>query len=133
MTDESRAVENSRTQLENEKNALALASKRTDMASERTDLALIRTGFTAASFGAGLTQIIGRGVWPTLAVDLLTILFILAGAMSIQIGLTRLLKLLKHAPGLGDIDRQRRRLLVLGISLLQAALFAIIVMVAIHM
>jgi hypothetical protein len=34
------------------------------LVAERTDLALIRTGFTASSFGVGLTQIIGRGVWP---------------------------------------------------------------------
>lgn len=133
MTDRSGPVDHSGAPVEDEKADLDMAAMRTVMASERTDLALIRTGFTAASFGAGLTQIIGRGVWPALAVDLLTILFILAGAMSIQIGLVRLLKLLKQSPGLGDIDRQRRRLLVSGVFLLQAALFAIIVMVVIHM
>lgn len=103
------------------------------MAAERTDFALIRTGFTASSFGAGLTQIIGRGVWPSQAVDLLTILFILAGAMSVQIGLIRLLRRLRAMEDTLESGRTVRRMLVVGVSLLQLALFAIVVMVIIHM
>lgn len=113
--------------------ALELARQRTDMAAERTDFALIRTGFTASSFGAGLTQILGRGVWPSQAVDLLTILFILAGAMSVQIGLIRLLKRLRTEKGSLETGQAVRRMLVVGVSLLQVALFAIVVMVIIHM
>lgn len=113
--------------------AIHLARQRTDMAAERTDFALIRTGFTASSFGAGLTQIIGRGVWPSQAVDLLTILFILAGAMSVQIGLIRLLRRLRAMEDSLEAGQTVRRMLVVGVSLLQLALFAIVVMVIIHM
>jgi uncharacterized membrane protein YidH (DUF202 family) len=118
---------------EPEKLAIELAQKRTDMAAERTDMALIRTGFTGSSFGAGLTQIIGRGVWPSQAVDLVTILFILAGALSVQIGLVRLLKRIRAAKGTPELGRHVGRLLVLGVSLLQVALLAIMVMVIVHM
>ncbi len=113
--------------------ALELARKRTHMASERTDLALIRTGFTTASFGAGLTQLIGRGVWPGFAVDLMIILFIVAGFVSVQIGLSRLRLILKSPEGIEDFDLRLRRLLVFGVYLLQVALVAMILMVVIHM
>jgi uncharacterized membrane protein YidH (DUF202 family) len=116
-----------------EESSLKLAWRRTDLAAERTDFALIRTGFTAASFGAGLTQIIGRGVWPPLMVDLLTILFIVAGATSVQIGLMRLRKRLKATKHLRDIDDNIKNFLVLGVWMLQGALFALVVMVVIHM
>jgi len=113
--------------------SLELARIRTDLAAERTDFSLIRTGFTAASFGAGLTQIIGRGVWPPLAVNLLTLMFIVAGATSVQIGLMRLRKRLKEARELRDIDDNVKHFLVLGVWMLQAALLAVVVMVVIHM
>ena len=121
------------TGTEAEKIAIELAGRRTDMAAERTDMALIRTGFTGSSFGAGLTQVIGRGVWPSLAVDLVTILFILAGALSVQIGLIRLLRRLRVSEDTPELGRNVRHLLVLGVLLLQAALIAIMVMVIVHM
>jgi len=110
-----------------------LARIRTELAAERTDLSLIRTGFTASSFGAGLTQIIGRGVWPSLAVDLLTIVFILTGAVSVQIGLYRLQNRLKPVPGRQDVNRKSRQMLIIGVSMVQLAMLAIVVMVVIHM
>ena len=54
-----------------------LALQRTRMAGVRTDFALMRTGFTVASFGAGITELIGRNTWPDWAADLLTVLFVL--------------------------------------------------------
>ncbi|MFC1720276.1 DUF202 domain-containing protein [Pseudomonadota bacterium] len=113
--------------------SLELSRKRTELAADRTDLSLIRTGFTASSFGAGLTQVVGRGVWSSFAVDLLTIVFILSGAVSVQIGLVRLRKRLRHATGREDIDRTVTRLLLIGMSLLQLAMLAIVIMIAVHM
>jgi len=110
-----------------------LAKRRTELAEDRTDLSLIRSGFTASSFGAGLTQIIGRGVWPSHIVDLLTISFILAGAISVQVGLVRLLNRLKASSDLKHANRTHKWLLVIGISLVQLAMLAIVVMVAVHM
>lgn len=133
MSTETVSAEETSTPSEERKIALDLARKRTDLAAERTDFALIRTGFTASSFGAGLTQIIGRGVWPALAVNLLTIMFIIAGAVSVQIGLLRLRKRLQISQEVHDIDQNVRHFLVLGVSLLQLALIAIVVMVIIHM
>jgi uncharacterized membrane protein YidH (DUF202 family) len=126
-------VTDNHSPIESEESSLELARMRTDLAAERTDFSLIRTGFTAASFGAGLTQIIGRGVWPPLAVNLLTLLFIVAGATSVQIGLMRLRKRLKEARELRDIDDNVKHFLVLGVWMLQAALLAVVVMVVIHM
>jgi hypothetical protein len=60
------------------------ALKSLQMAAERTDLALIRTGFTTATFGAGMTHLIGRGIWPDRMVDILTIIFVIAGALGVQ-------------------------------------------------
>jgi len=37
-----------------------LALERTRLASVRTEFALMRTGFSIASFGAGITELIGR-------------------------------------------------------------------------
>jgi uncharacterized membrane protein YidH (DUF202 family) len=110
-----------------------LARIRTELAAERTDLSLIRTGFTASSFGAGLTQIIGRGVWPSHAVDLLTIVFILTGAVSVQIGLYRLQNRLKPSPGRRDVNHKSRQMLIIGVSMVQLAMLAIVVMVISHM
>ena len=109
-----------------------LAVIRTELAAERTDFSLIRTGFTAASFGAGLTQIIGRGVWPTVAVDILTIVFVLAGALSAQIGLMRLQKRLPTPKQGVSAARFMQRILIFGLFVLQIALMAIVVMVLVH-
>lgn len=103
------------------------------MASERTDFSLIRTGFTAASFGAGLTQIIGRGVWPAVAVDVLTIVFVMAGALSAQIGLIRLQRRLPGFKKGSAAEHFMQRLLIFGLFPLQVALLAIIIMVLVHM
>ncbi len=110
-----------------------LAIVRTTLASERTDFSLIRTGFTAASFGAGLTQIIGRGVWPAMAVDILTIVFVLAGALSAQIGLIRLQRRLPSLKNEFSAERFMQRILIFGLFILQVALCAIIIMVLVHM
>ena len=113
--------------------ALQLAEERTHLAAERTDFALIRTGFSTASFGAGLTQIIGRGIWPQLAVDLLTLVFILAGVFSIQIGLVRLQRRFKISEPRDRHEKVTRSLLIPGLFLLQFALVMIIVMVLMHL
>ena len=49
-----------------------LALQRTQMASVRTDFALMRTGFSIASFGAGVTELLGRNTWADWTTDLLT-------------------------------------------------------------
>ena len=72
-------------------------------------------------------------MWPSLAVDLLTIVFILAGAVSVQIGLIRLLKRHRATVNKREASHSVRRLLVVGVSLLQFALMAIVLMVIIHM
>jgi hypothetical protein len=59
------------------------------MASVRTDFALMRTGFTIASFGAGVTELIGRSTWPDWTTDLLTSSFVLVGMIFVQSGLSR--------------------------------------------
>lgn len=64
-----------------------LALQRTRMASVRTDFALMRTGFTIASFGAGVTELIGRNTWPDWHTDLLTSAFVLVGMAFVQSGL----------------------------------------------
>ena len=102
------------------------------MAAERTDLALIRTGFTAATFGAGMTHVIGRGIWPDRVVDILTIISVIAGALSVQAGLLRLQRRMKNPRGPEDPDRLTRRLLMIGPYVLQAALAAIIIMTLVH-
>jgi len=112
---------------------LQLAEERTHLAAERTDFALIRTGFSTASFGAGLTQIIGRGIWPQIAVDLLTLVFILAGVFSIQIGLVRLQRRFKLSEPRDAHEKLTRALLVPGLFLLQFALIMIVIMVLMHM
>jgi hypothetical protein len=48
----------------------------------------MRTGFTVASFGAGITELIGRNTWPDWAADLMTVLFVLVGMSFVQAGLT---------------------------------------------
>ena len=58
----------------------ATSSTSLRLAAERTELALIRTGFSASAFGAGMTHMLGRGVWPNSAVDILTIIFVIAGS-----------------------------------------------------
>ena len=52
------------TETENTKklNSPDLALERTRLASVRTEFALMRTGFSVASFGAGITQLIGRNI-----------------------------------------------------------------------
>jgi len=67
----------------------SLALQRTRMASVRTSFALMRTGFTIASFGAGVTELIGRNIWPDWTADLLTLMFVLVGMLTIHSGLVR--------------------------------------------
>jgi uncharacterized membrane protein YidH (DUF202 family) len=108
------------------------ALKSLQMAAERTDLALIRAGFTTATFGAGMTHLIGRGIWPDRMVDILTIIFVIAGALGVQAGLLRLQKRIKNPHGPEDHDRLSKRLLMIGSYVLQAALVAIIIMTLVH-
>ena len=110
----------------------ATSSPSLRMAAERTELALIRTGFSAAAFGAGITQVLGRGVWPNSAVDILTIIFIIAGIVSVQVGLNRLQRRMKNTTASHVSERLEHLLLITGVYLIQAALVAIILMTLLH-
>ena len=59
------------------------------LAHARTDLALIRTGLTIATFGAGVTELIGSEKWPGFLVNLVTVGFVIVGMMLIQAGVLR--------------------------------------------
>ena len=110
----------------------ATSSTSLRLAAERTELALIRTGFSAAAFGAGMTHMLGRGVWPNSAVDILTIIFVIAGIVSVQVGLNRLQRRMKNTTGSHVSERPGHPLLVTGVYLIQAALVAIILMTLLH-
>ena len=102
------------------------------LAEERTALALVRTGFSAAAFGAGMTQLVGRGTWPDGGVDMLTIVFVLAGAVSVQVGLNRLQRQMKKTASAQISERPGQLMLIVGVYLLQAALAMIIFMTLLH-
>jgi uncharacterized membrane protein YidH (DUF202 family) len=66
-----------------------LALERTRLASVRTEFSLMRTGFSIASFGGGITELIGRGKWPDWSTDMLISIFILVGITFVQVGISR--------------------------------------------
>jgi len=102
------------------------------LAEDRTNLALVRTGFSTAAFGAGITHVIGRGVWPDSMVRALTIIFVLVGVMIVQAGLNRLQRRLKKPAGPHVSERPGNLLLITGVYLMQAALAAIILLTLLH-
>ena len=109
-----------------------LALQRTVMASVRTDFALMRTGFTIASFGAGVTELVGRNTWPDWNTDLLTSAFVLVGMAFVQAGLNRSRSDSK-APGVdADSDPLPNWAMKIVPWLLQLALLALLTMILIN-
>ena len=78
-----------------------LALERTRLASVRTEFALMRTGFSIASFGGGITELIGRGNWPDWSTDMLISVFLLVGMIFVQIGIIRF----RHSARLLAMDK----------------------------
>jgi len=106
--------------------------ERTRLASIRTEFAIMRTGFTIASFGVGITHLIGRNVWPDWMADLLSAVFILIGMILVTHGWIhsrRRVERLEVADG-GDFYTS----LTLHVVpwLLQLALVALLVLVLVH-
>ena len=104
----------------------------TRMASIRTDLAVIRTGFTIASFGAGLTEFIGRNNWPDWTTDLLTAAFILVGMSMVQSGLNRTRKTTKALRIEDDSDPFTKLTLNVAPWVMQLALLVLLFMILFH-
>ena len=104
----------------------------TRLAIVRTEFALMRTGFTIASFGAGVTELIGRNTWPDWTTDLLTSAFVLVGMAFVQSGLisargsSKALGIAVHA------DPYTKRAVKIVPWLLQIALFALLLLILIH-
>jgi len=82
-----------------------LARERTRLAHVRTDFALSRTGVTIATFGSGVTELVGRNEWPGWMTDLLMVGFILAGMTMIQVSIIRSGK---HIESMGITAEQSR-------------------------
>ena len=104
----------------------------TRMASIRTDFAVIRTGFTIASFGAGITEFIGRNNWPDWTTNLLTAAFILVGMAMVQSGLIRSRT---HSKALRiEVNSDPFTKLTVNAApwLLQLALLALLLMILFH-
>ena len=109
-----------------------LALQRTMMASVRTDFALMRTGFTIASFGAGVTELVGRNSWPDWNTDLLASAFILIGMAFVQAGLNRS-RSDSRAPGVdAHADPFTNWAMKFVPWLLQIALLALLTMILIN-
>lgn len=106
-----------------------LALERTRLACVRTEVALMRTGFSIASFGAGITELIGRSKWPDWSTDLLISVFVMVGMTFVQIGIHRF----RHSTTAlaMDIGINGNSLVILRIApwMLQAALLAVLVFV----
>jgi uncharacterized membrane protein YidH (DUF202 family) len=104
----------------------------TRLASVRTDFALMRTGFTIASFGAGVTELIGRNTWPDWTTDLLTSAFVLVGMAFVQSGLissrssSKALGIEVHA------DPFTKRAVKIAPWLLQITLLVLLLMILFH-
>ena len=109
-----------------------LSLERTRLARVRTDFALMRTGFTIASFGAGVTELIGRNTWPEWTTNLLTSAFVLAGMAIVQFGLissrssSTALGIEVHA---GSYTKWTMKILP---RVLQIALLMLLLMILIH-
>ena len=105
-----------------------LGLERTRMALMRTDYTLMRTGFTIASFGVGVTHLIGRQIWPDIAVDLLTVLFLVTGMILVQCGITGSRKSYKELNFEGDVDGLTRFMINISPWMLQGGLLALLVL-----
>ena len=109
-----------------------LALERTRLASVRTEFALMRTGFSIASFGAGITELIGRSKWPDWSTDLFISVFLLVGMTFVQIGINRFRNSVDLlAMDSGD-NATSTRWLKITPWLLQAALLAVLIFVHIN-
>ncbi len=105
---------------------------RTTMAGIRTNLAGIRTGFTIASFGAGVTELIGRNIWPDWSTNLLTATFVLVGMAMVQSGLflSRLHR--KALRSETKFDPISKLIVTAAPWLLQLALLALLLLALLH-
>jgi uncharacterized membrane protein YidH (DUF202 family) len=109
-----------------------LGLERTQMAAVRTDLALMRTGFAIASFGAGVTQLVGRDSWPSWHVDLLTIVFVLTGMTLVQVGIARTRIVRKELGSRVKQDPFSAIVMKIAPWMLQIALLAFIALILVH-
>ena len=104
----------------------------TEMASIRTNLAGIRTGFTVASFGAGVTELIGRNTWPDWTTNLLTATFVLVGMAMVQSGLILSRKHSKALRSETTLDPFSKLTVTAVPWLLQLALLALLLLALLH-
>ncbi len=104
----------------------------TRMASIRTDFAVIRTGFTIASFGAGITEFIGRNNWPDWTTNLLTAAFILVGMAMVQSGLNRSRRSARALHIEDDSDPFTRLAVNVAPWVMQLALLVLLFMILFH-
>lgn len=115
-----------------ENSAIELSMERTRLASIRTEFAIMRTGFTIASFGVGITQLMGRGVWPDWIVDLLTAVFILIGMILVMHGWIHSRRRVEKLEVAADKGFYTGLAMHVVPWLLQAALVALLVLVLVH-
>ncbi len=104
----------------------------THLALVRTQFALMRTGFTIASFGAGVSEVVGRDNWPDWATNSVTSLFVISGMVLVQ---AALVTSSQSARELGVEDRARpfMRFAIKTVPwLMQAGLLALLVFVLMH-
>jgi len=99
------------------------------LASIRTDFAVIRTGFTIASFGAGITEFIGRNTWPDWTTNVLAAAFIVVGMTMVQSGLNRSQRSSKALFGETNSDPFTKLTVMAAPRLMQLALLALLLMV----
>ncbi len=104
----------------------------TEMASIRTNLAGIRTGFTIASFGAGVTELIGRNTWPDWSTNLLTATFVLVGMAMVQSGLSFSRLHAKAIRSETTLDPLSKLIATVAPWLLQLALLALLLLALLH-
>ena len=79
-----------------------------------------------------MTHIIGRGIWSETLVDLLTVIFVIAGALAVQVGLIRIRNRMNRQRKNSELNLLESRLLLTGVYCLQAALISIIVIVVVQ-
>ena len=106
-----------------------LALERTRLASVRTEFALMRTGFSIASFGGGITELIGRGKWPDWSTDMLISVFLLVGMIFVQIGIIRFRNSAHLLAMDKGVNAASLRWLKIAPWFLQAALLAVLVLI----
>lgn len=112
--------------------AIVLAMERTRLASIRTEFAIMRTGFTIASFGVGITELVGRNVWPDWVADLLTAVFILIGMILVGHGWIHSRRRVEKLEVAADKGFYTGLTMHVVPWLLQVALVALLVLVLLH-